>query len=175
MTPWTAAHQASLSFTISWSCTNSCPLNWWCHPVISSSITPFSSSPQSFPTLGSFPVRQHFASSGQSIRVSTSASVLPTNIQSWFTLRLTSLISFLPKGLSRVLQHHNLKASVLQCSVFFMVQLSHPYMTVLICWEFPRGLDNSTSVMWLVGFLLLNKVFYGGKVSGALGELAGVS
>ena len=116
-------------------------MNQWCHPIISPSITPFSSSPLSFPTLRSFPATQHFASGGQSIRVSTSASVFPMNIQSWFTLRLTGLISFLSKGLSRVLQHHNLKASVLQCSVFFMVQLSHLYMTTgktiaLTIWTF---------------------------------------
>ena len=64
---------------------NSCPLNWWCHPTISSSVIPFSSHLQSFPASGSFPVSQFFTSGGQSIGVSASASVLPVN---------TGLISF---------------------------------------------------------------------------------
>ena len=69
-TPWTAAHQASLSFTISQSCSNSCLLSQWCHPTISSSVTPFSSCPQSFPASGSFPKSQLFTSGNQSIRAS---------------------------------------------------------------------------------------------------------
>ena len=72
-------------------CSNSCPLSQWCHPTISSSISPLSSCPQSFPASGSFPMNQFFASGGQSIGVS--ASVLPMNIQSWFPLGLTGLIS----------------------------------------------------------------------------------
>ena len=66
-TPWTVAHQASLSVTISQSLLSSCPLNWWCHPTISSSVVPFSSFLQSFPASGSFPMSQFFASGGQSI------------------------------------------------------------------------------------------------------------
>ena len=66
-TPWTAAHQASLSFTTPGVCSNSCPLSQWCHPTISSSVGPFSSCPQSFPALGSFPVSQLFALGDQSI------------------------------------------------------------------------------------------------------------
>ena len=110
-------------------CSNSCPSSRWCHPTISSSVIPFSSCLQSFPTSGSFPVNQLFPSGGQSIRDSASASVFPMNIQGWFPLGLTSLISFLSKGFSRLLQHHSLKASILQCSAFFVVQLSNPYMT----------------------------------------------
>ena len=68
---------------------NSCPLSQWCHPTISSSVVPFSSRLQSFPALGSFPMNQFFASGGQSIGVSASASVLPMNIQDWFPLGLT--------------------------------------------------------------------------------------
>ena len=82
-------------------CSNSCPLNQWCHPAISSSVLPFSSCPQSFPASGSFPMSQLFASDCQSIGVSTSASVFPMNIQDWFPLGLTGLISLLSKGLSR--------------------------------------------------------------------------
>ena len=81
-------------------CLNSCPLNRRCHPTISSSVTPFSSCPQSFPASGPFPVSQLFASGDESI--GASASVLPVNIQGWFPLGLTGLISLLYKGLSRV-------------------------------------------------------------------------
>ena len=79
--PWTAAHQASLSFTISGVCSNSCPLSWWRHPTISASVAPFSSCPQSFPASESFPISRLFASGGQSIGTSASASVLSVNTQ----------------------------------------------------------------------------------------------
>ena len=84
---------------------NSCPLSQWCHPTISSSVIPFASRLQSFPTSGSFPMSPFFASGGQSIGASTSASVLPINIQDWFPLGLTGLIDLLAvqgtlKGLS---------------------------------------------------------------------------
>ena len=81
---------------------NSCPLSQWYHPTISSSVVPFSSCLQSFPASGSFPMSQFFTSGGQSIRVWASASVLPMNIQDWFPLGLTGLISLQSKGLSRV-------------------------------------------------------------------------
>ena len=81
---------------------NSCQLSQWCHPTITPSITPFSSCPQSFSVSGSFPRSRLFASGGQSIRAFTSATVLPVNIQGWFPLGLTGLISLLSKGLSRV-------------------------------------------------------------------------
>ena len=79
---------------------NSCPLSRWCHPTISSSVTSFSSYPQSFPASGSFPMSQLFTSGGQSI--GASASVLPVNIRSWFPLWWTGLISLLSKGLSSI-------------------------------------------------------------------------
>ena len=101
VTPLTAEHQASLSFTIYRNCSNSCPLSQWCHPAISSSVATFFSCPQSFPASGSFPVNQLFASTGQSTGASASASVLPVNIQDRFPLELTGLISLF-KGLSRV-------------------------------------------------------------------------
>ena len=81
---------------------NSCPLSRWCHPAISSSVIPFSSCPQSFPASGSFQMSQLFASGGQTIGVSASASVLPMNIQDWFPLGLTGWISLQSKGLSTV-------------------------------------------------------------------------
>ena len=74
-------------------CPNSCPLSQWCHPTISSSVIPFSSCLQSFPASGSFQMSQFFISGGQSIGVSASASVLPVNIQDWFPLGWTGLIS----------------------------------------------------------------------------------
>ena len=82
-------------------CSNSCPLNQWCHPTISS-VIPFSFCLQSFPASGSFLMLQLFASGHQSIVASFSASVLPVNIQDWFPLGLTGLISLQSKGLSRV-------------------------------------------------------------------------
>ena len=81
---------------------DSCPSSQWCHPTISSSVVPFSSSPQSFPASGSFPMSQLFASGGQSIGISASTSVLPINIQDGFPLGLTGWISLQSKGLSRV-------------------------------------------------------------------------
>ena len=90
----------------------------------SSCVIPFSC-PQSFPASGSFPMNQLFTSGGQSIGTSASASAFPMNIQGWFPLGLTALISLLFKGLKRFLQHHNLKALILWHSAFFMVQLSY--------------------------------------------------
>ena len=81
---------------------NSLPLSQWCHPIISSSVIPFSSHLQSFPASGSFPMSQFFESGGQSTGASASASVLPMNSQNWFPLGLTGLISLQSKGLSRV-------------------------------------------------------------------------
>ena len=81
---------------------DSWPLSWWCHPTISSSVVPFSSHLQSFPVTGSFQMSQSFASDGQSIAVSASASVLPMNIQDWSPLGWTGWISLQSKGLSRV-------------------------------------------------------------------------
>jgi len=102
VTPWTAAVQAPWPSPTPRACSNSCPLSLWWYPTISPFVIPFSSSLQSFPASWSFPVSQFFASSGQSIRVSVSASVLPVNIQDWFPLGWTGWISLQSKGLSRV-------------------------------------------------------------------------
>ena len=125
---------------------NSCPSSQWCHPAISSSVVPFSSCFQSFPASGSFPKSQFFTSSGQSIGTLALASISPSS-------EYSGLISFrmdwldLPAvqgTLKSLLQQHNLKASILQCSTFFMVQLFHPYMTtgktialtrMDLCWQ----------------------------------------
>ena len=96
-----------------------CPSSWWCHPAISSSVIPFSSCPQSFPASGSFQMSQHFASGGQCIGVSASASVLPVNTQDWSPLGWTGWISLQFKGLSRVFSN-----ITVQKHQFFGAQLS---------------------------------------------------
>ena len=100
-------------------CSNSCPLSPWCHPTISSSVVPFSSCLQSFPASVSFPVSRLFTSGGQSIGASAPASVLPTNIQDWFPLRLTGVISLQSKELSRVFSN-----TTVQKHQFFSTQPS---------------------------------------------------
>ena len=112
-------------------CSNSCPLSWWCYLTIPSSVAPFSSCPQSFPASGSLLMSWLFTSGSQSIGASASVSVLPMNIQSWFPLGLTDFDHFAFQGnLKSLLQHHMLKASIFWCSASFIVQLSHPYMTM---------------------------------------------
>jgi len=127
--PWTAARQASLSITNSQSLPKlmsielMMPFNHLilCHP--------FSSHLQSFPESGSFPISQFFASGGQSIGVSASTSVLPMKTQYW-SFRMDWLDLLAVQGtLKSVLQHYSSKASILWCSAFFIVQLSHPYIT----------------------------------------------
>ena len=88
---------------------NSCPLSRWCHPAISSSVGPFASCPQSFPSSESFPMSQHFTWGGQSIRVSASASVLPMNTQDWSLLGWTGWIFLQSKGLSTVFSNNTLQ------------------------------------------------------------------
>ena len=127
--PWTAARQASLSITNSqslpklMSIESMMPFNHLilCHP--------FSSHLQSFPESGSFPISQFFASGGQSIGVSASTLVLPMKTQYW-SFRMDWLDLLAVQGtLKSVLQHHSSKASILWCSAFFIVRLSHPYIT----------------------------------------------
>ena len=117
-TPWTTAHQASLSITSSGVYSNLCPLSWWCHPAVSSCRVPFSRL-QSFPASGSFPVSQLFTSDDISFGVSASASVLLMNIQGWFPLGWTGWISLQSKGLSRVFSN-----TTVQKHQFFSAQHS---------------------------------------------------
>ena len=130
VTSWTVICQFYLSTTPG-VCSKSSPLSWWYYLTISSSATPFSFCLQCFPASGCFSMSWLFASGGQSIGFSASASVLSMNIQGWFPLGLTGWISLQSKGLSRVflIQHHKSKASILWLSAFFMLQLSHLYMT----------------------------------------------
>ena len=139
--PWIAACQASLSLLSLRGCSNSCPLSQWCHPTFSSSLTPFSSCPQTFSASGSFPMSQLFTSDGQRSEASAPASVLPMNIQGWFPLGLIGLISLLSKGLSRIFS-----STTVQKHQFFGTQpslwsKSYPYMTTgktvaLTTWTF---------------------------------------
>ena len=119
---------------------NSCPLSWWCHPTISSSTAPFFSCLQSFPTSGFFPMSQLFTSGGQSI--GASASVLPLNIQSWFPLGWSGLISLLSKGLSRVFS-----SSTVRKHQLFGVQPSLWMIFAYLCFENIE--QNGRSLVWL--------------------------
>ena len=112
-----------------WVCSNSCPWNWLCHPTISSFIVPFCSCPQSFPASGSFLISQLFASGGWSIGALASASVLPMNIQGWFPLGLTGLISLQSKGLSRFFS-----STTVQKHQFFRAQPSLRSNSHILTW-----------------------------------------
>ena len=131
-------------------CTNVCSLSWWCYLTISSSVARFSSCPQSFPPSGSFPMSQLFASGGRSIEAS--AWVLSMNIQNWFLLGLTGLISLLSKGLSRVFSNTTVQEhQFLVLSLLYdpSLTLTHNY------WEDPwLGLDGPLSAKWRVCFLI---------------------
>ena len=117
--PWTAACWASLSFTVSQNLLKLMSIESWCHLTISSSVTTFSSCLQSFPALGSFPMSRLFALGDQSIGASTSATVLPMNIQGLFPLGWTVLISLMSKGLSRIFS-----STTIQKYQFFSIQPS---------------------------------------------------
>ena len=125
-------------------CSNSCPSSWWCHSTILFSVVPFPSCLQSFPAPGSFPVSQFFASGGQS--TVTSASVFPMNVQDWFPVGLTGLISLQSKGLSRVFSNTSV-----QKYQFFSAQLSFNFMAaVTTCSDFGAP-QNS---LWLFPLFL---------------------
>ena len=113
----------------SWSLLNSCPLSRWCLSTFLFSVIPFCLQSSSAP--GSFPMSQFFASGGQSIGASASASVLPMNIQDWFPVGLTGLISLQSKGLSIILFNTTVqKHQFFGAQLFFIVQLSYPYMII---------------------------------------------
>ena len=110
---------------------NSCPLSRWCHPTISSSVVPFSSCSQSLPASGSFQMSQVFASGIASKYWSFSFNISPSKEHpGLISFRMDWLDLLAVQGtLKSLLQHHSSKASILQLSAFFIVQLSHPYMT----------------------------------------------
>ena len=112
---------------------NSCPLSWWCHPTIWFFVVPFSSRLQAFPASGSFQMSQFFTSGGQNIGVSALPSVLPMNIQDWFPLGFTGLISLQSKGLSRVSFN-----TTVQKHQFFGVQLSSQSNSHIHTWPLEK-------------------------------------
>ena len=129
-TPWITARQASLSITNSRSSLKLMSIESVCHPAISSSVIPFSSCPQSLPASESFPMSQLLAWGGQSIGVSSLASVLPMNTQDWSPLGWTGWISLQSKRLSRVFSNTTIQRhQFFSAQLFFTVQLSHAYMT----------------------------------------------
>ena len=117
-----------------------CPSSWWCHPVISFSVVPFSSCPQSLPASGSFPMSQLFAWGGQSIGVSASASVLPVNTQDWSPLGWTGWISLQSKGPTVERHKSSLKVQSLYCTI---MELSLMRGQDLLLMEFFRLQQNS--------------------------------
>ena len=124
-------------------CSNSCPSSQWYHPIISSSVIPFSSCLQSFSESGPFPMSQFFSSGGQSI--GTSAS---NEHSGPISFRIDWLDRLAVQGtLKSLLQHHSSKAAILQHSAFFMVQLSHPYLT------------TGKTILWLDGPLWAKECF----------------
>ena len=153
VTPWTAAHQASRSITgtglptpgigpspTTRGYSDSCLLSWWCHPTISSFVIPFSLHLQSFPALGSFPVLHIRGPKYWSFIFNISLSNEYSGMI-YFRMDLLDLLA-VQGTLKSLLQYHSSKASVLQCSAFFIVQLSHPYMT------------TGKTIVWLDGPLL---------------------
>ena len=154
-TPWTAAHQPSLSTTNSCPSPSSFPLSQWCLPTISSSVVPFSSCLQTFPASGSFPMSQFFPPGSQSIGVSASASVLPMNTQDWFPLGWTDWISLQSKGLSRVffnttVQKHHLALSFLYSPTLTSIHdywKNHSFDYVDLCW--PTNVSAFKYAVWV--------------------------
>ena len=144
-TPWTAACRLSCPSPPPGVYSDSCPLNWWCHPTISPSVVPFSSSCQSFPASGCFPMSCLFASRGRSIGPSALASVFPMNIQGEFPLGLTGFISLQSEGLSRVYS-----SITIQRHQFFNAQVSL--------------LSNSHICTWLLETTTLTVCTFVGKV-----------
>ena len=152
VTPWTAAHQASLFITSSQSLLKLMSIESVMPSNISSSVVPFSSCLQSFLASGSFPMSQFFASGSESTGVSASASVLPKNTQDWFPLELTGWI-LQSKGISKDFFNTTVQRHQIFCSAFFIVQYSHPFMTTgkiiaLTRWTF----------VGKIMFLLFNKL-----------------
>ena len=128
----------------------SCPLSPWCHPTISSSVIPFSSHLQSFPPSGSFQMSRFFASGGQSIGVSASASVLSRNIQDWFPLGWTGWISLLSKGLSRIFSSTTIRRHHFFGAQPFLLSNSHICTWLL---EKNRALTRRTFVSKVMSLL----------------------
>ena len=153
VTPWTQNDRLPCPSLSPWVCSNSCPQSQWCHPIISSSVTPFSC-PQPFPASGSFPLSQFFMLGIQNIGTSTSASALSKNILDWFPLGLTGLISLKFKRLSRVFSN-----TIVQRHQLFHVQLSLWHNShIHICLEKTIALTRWTFVGEVIS-LFYNMLF----------------
>ena len=136
-------------------CSNSCPLSWWCHPAISSSVVPFSSCPQSLPASGYFPNESKLHMRWPKYW-SFSFSISPSNEQpglisfkmDWFDLL------WVQGMLKSLVQYHSSKAAILQCSAFFMVQLSHPsffsqvFLMITVMYYLQRRLGDLKSICY---------------------------
>ena len=136
-----------------WAYSNSCTLSQWCHPAFSFSAAPFFSCLQSFPAWRSFLMSRPFASGGQSIRALASASVLFMNIQGWFPLGLTGLISLLSKGLSRVFSNASVRKRQ-----FFSAQPSLWSNSHFCTWQLEKPQlwwDGLLLAKWCLCFLIL--------------------
>ena len=143
VTPWTISCQASLSFHISRTLLNSCPLSWWYHPIISSSVIPFSTCPKSFPTSGSFPISQLFVSGGQS--TGASASACHSNKYSGLiSFKIDKFDLFALRELSRVFSsttvwmHQLLVVNLLYGPIFTSVHdywKNHSFCYMDLCWQ----------------------------------------
>ena len=185
-TAWTAARQASLSIPAPGACSNSCPSSQWCHPTISSSVVCFSSCLQSCLASGSFPMSQLFASAGQSVGASASASVLPMNIQDLFPLGWTGWISLQSKGLSRVFSNTTVQKSISSLGLSFCCgpsltsyrcEISSYRCTIVLSFYLLMGILGVSS-FWLLEikllWLFLYKSFCGYTRSFVLGQYLGV-
>ena len=124
-------------------CSNSCPLSWWYHPTISSSVASFSSCLQFFPASESFSMSQFFASGGQSVGSFSFSISLSNEYSGLISFRIDWFDLLAVQGtLKSLLQHYSSKASILWHSAFFMIQISHPYMTT--------GKTNSLTIQTFV-------------------------
>ena len=170
--------QASLSITIPGACSSPCPFSRWCHPTISFSVVPFSSCLQSFPASGSFPMSRLFTSDSQSIGASASASVLPVNIQDWFSLVLNGWI-LLSKGLlglfstTTVQKHQSFSAlSLLYGPTLISIHdywKNHSFDSMDLCLELATVwtcLCNSGKVMEWMRPISCNEEMQGGVAGG---------
>ena len=153
-TLWTTALHAWLSSTISWVCSNSSPLSWWCYLTHLSICYPFLVSPSIFPSISSsFPINQLFLTGSQIMGASALASVLPMNIQGWFSLGLTGLISLQLKGFSRVFS-----STMVQKHPFFGAQCSKVLMlTVGLSWKGSRLCAEQVSFSFLCKYLAFHR------------------
>ena len=156
--PQTTAHQLPCPLPSPAVCSNSCSLSHWCHSTISSSVVSFSSCPQSFPASGSWSMSWLYASDGQSIDALASASGPSNEYSGLISFRMDWFDLAVQGTLKSLLQYHSLKASILQHSAFYMVQLSQLYKTTgkTIALTIYEPLSPKWSLWFLIIFLGLS-------------------